>query len=271
VFENFHVLEGKRVLVVGGGGKGNGYAISQGVVAAGGSAAIVDVQLGRAVEAAEAAAAAGGFAKGFVADVRKVEDIVRVVAEAVEALGGIDVLITNVGGYTLFTPWIPLDQTSDEAWDLIIDVNLRYVFRCVRRVIEVFQIQGGGGTIVSIGSISGSVSSPNSAAYGAAKAGLVNLAKTVSVEYARQGIRMNVVSCGVIATEAQEEVYPGEGGIGDRVPMGRPGRPEEIAAAVVFLASPLASYIAGQNLTVDGALTARFPLPLPNTESFVAG
>jgi 3-oxoacyl-[acyl-carrier protein] reductase len=192
------------------------------------------------------------------------------VSEAVAILGGIDVLITVVGGYTLFTPWVHLHQTTDDDWDLITDVNLRYVFGCVRRVLSVFLAQGSGGTIVSIGSISGSVSSPNSAAYGAAKAGLVNLAKTVSVEYGRAGIRMNVVSCGVIATEAQEVVDPGAVAMGERVPMGRLGRPEEVAAAAVFLASPSSAYIGGQNLTVDGALTARFPLPLPNTEPSAA-
>jgi 3-oxoacyl-[acyl-carrier protein] reductase len=270
MFENFRVLDGMRVLVVGGGGVGNGRAITAGVGAAGASVAVVDLDGERAEESAEDVKSAGGTALALVGDVRSSEDIDRFVAQAAEGLGGIDVLITVVGGYTLFTPWIHLDETSDEAWDLIIDVNLRYVFRCVRQVVRVFKQQASGGSIVSVGSISGSVSSPNSGAYGAAKAGLVNLAKTVSVEYARDGIRMNVVSCGVIATEAQESVYPGASSLRDRVPMGRPGRPEEIAAAVVFMASPLSSYVGGQNLTVDGALTARFPLLLPNTEPYAA-
>lgn len=271
MFENFRILEGMRVLVVGGGGMGNGRAITTGVGAAGASVAVVDLDGDRASEAAEDVRSGGGTAMALTGDVRSSEDIDRFVSQTVERLGGIDALVTVVGGYTLFTPWIHLDETSDDAWDLIIDVNLRYVFRCIRRVVGVFKQQTSGGSIVSVGSISGSVSSPNSGAYGAAKAGLVNLAKTVSVEFARQGIRMNVVSCGVIATEAQEAVYPGGLSLGERIPMGRPGRPEEIAAAVVFMASPLSSYIGGQNLTVDGALTARFPLPLPNTEPYMAG
>ena len=101
------------------------------------------------------------------------------------------------------------------------------------------------------------MSSPYGAAYGAAKAGLVIWSKSVSVEYGHAGIRMNVVSCGVIATEAQQVDYPG-GGASPSASLGRPGKPEEVAAAVVFLASPYASYISGQNLTADGSLTSRF-------------
>jgi NAD(P)-dependent dehydrogenase (short-subunit alcohol dehydrogenase family) len=82
---------------------------------------------------------------------------------------------------------------------------------------------------------------------------------------------MNVVSCGVIATEAQRLNYPGGGGLAERIPAGRPGDPAEIAAAVVFLASPYASYISGQNLTADGSLTSRFPLPLPGIAANIAG
>jgi NAD(P)-dependent dehydrogenase (short-subunit alcohol dehydrogenase family) len=82
---------------------------------------------------------------------------------------------------------------------------------------------------------------------------------------------MNVVSCGVISTEAQRANFPNEGGIPQRVPAGRVGRPEEIASAVVFLASPSASYVRGQNLVIDGSLTSRFPLPLPGVPANVAG
>jgi 3-oxoacyl-[acyl-carrier protein] reductase len=151
------------------------------------------------------------------------------------------------------------------------DLNLTYVMRFAREVISVFLERGTGGSIVSIGSISGNVASPYAVAYGAAKAGLVNLAKSVSVEYGAQGIRMNVVSCGVIATEAQQANFPNGSGLAERIPAGRPGRPDEIAAAVVFLASPYASYVSGQNLTADGSLTSRFPLPLPNIPPYVAG
>jgi len=265
------LLEGRRVLVVGGGGQGNGRGITRGVGAAGARVAVVDLNPDRAQEAAQDVKDAGGDALPLVGDVRVPAEADRLTADAVGWLGGLDSLVTVVGGYSLFTPWTPLADVTDDQWSLIMDLNLHYVFRFARAAVRVFLDQGTGGSIVSIGSISGNVSSPYGAAYGAAKAGLVNLAKSVSVEYGHAGVRMNVVSCGVIATEAQQANFPGGGGIAQRVPAGRPGKPEEIAAAVVFLASPYASYISGQNLTADGSLTARFPLPLPGIAPNVAG
>jgi 3-oxoacyl-[acyl-carrier protein] reductase len=264
-------LEGSRVMVVGGGGVGNGRGISLGVAAAGARVAVVDIDIERARGVAGTIGATGGEAHALGCDVRVPEDIDRVIAEAVDALGGLDSLVTVVGGYSLFAPWTPLAEVTDEQWDLIVDLNLTYVFRFVRAAVTVFGAQGTGGSIVSIGSISGSVSSPYAAAYGAAKAGLASLAKSVSVEYGQRGIRMNVVSCGVIATEAQRANFPNLGGIAERVPAGRVGLPDEIASAVVFLASPAASYVSGQNLTVDGSLTSRFPLPLPDVPPNAAG
>jgi 3-oxoacyl-[acyl-carrier protein] reductase len=123
----------------------------------------------------------------------------------------------------------------------------------------------------NIGSISGNVASPYATAYGAAKAGLANFAKSVSVEYGQKSIRMNLVSCGVIATEAQQANFPDPTVFTSRIPAARTGQPEEIANAVVFLASPYSSYISGQNLTADGSLTSRFPLPVPNAPVNVAG
>ena len=265
------LLEGSRVIVVGGGGMGNGRAIGKGVAEAGARVALIDINPERVEEAVAAITADGGKAIGLVGDVRIQADVERMVTEAVGWLGGLDSVVTVVGGYSLFTKWTPLAEVTDEQWNLIVDLNLTYVMRFVREAVKVYLDQGTGGSIVSIGSISGNVASPYGAAYGVAKAGLANLAKSVSVEYGDRGIRMNVVSCGVIATEAQQANFPNGGGLAERIPAGRPGRPEEIAAAVVFLASPYASYISGQNLTADGSLTSRFPLPLPNIPPNVAG
>jgi 3-oxoacyl-[acyl-carrier protein] reductase len=265
------LLDGCRVIVVGGGGIGNGRGIARGVAAAGAQVAVVDINPDRARESAGEINASGGNALPLVGDVRSASEVDRLMSEAVAWLGGLDSVVTVVGGYSLFTQWTPLAEVSDDQWNLIMDLNLTYVFRFAREALKVFIRQGSGGSIVSIGSISGNLSSPYAAAYGAAKAALVNLAKSVSVEYGHQGIRMNVVSCGVIATEAQQANFPNGGGLAERIPAGRPGKPEEIAAAVVFLASPFASYISGQNLTADGSLTSRFPLPLPGIASNVAG
>jgi 3-oxoacyl-[acyl-carrier protein] reductase len=265
------LLQGSRVLVVGGGGVGNGRGIAFGVAAVGARVAVADLDVDRAREVARKITERGGEAHPLRCDVLVPEDVERVTAEAVNALGGLDSVVTVVGGYSLFAPWTPVAEVTDDQWNLIMDLNLTYVFRFVRAAVKVFDGQGTGASIVAVGSISGSVSSPYAPAYGAAKAGLANLAKSVSVECAARGIRMNVVSCGVIATEAQRANFPDEGGIPERVPAGRVGRPEEIASAVAFLASPSASYISGQNLVVDGSLTNRFPLPLPDVPPNVAG
>jgi 3-oxoacyl-[acyl-carrier protein] reductase len=138
------------------------------------------------------------------------------------------------------------------------DLNLRYVARAVRAGLRVFLAQGRGGTIVSVGSITGYAGSPMQAAYGAAKAGLASLARSVAAEYSREGIRMNLVSCGPIATPVARAAQTGTA---EWIPMGRPGEPREVADAAVFLASPLSSYVAGQSLVIDGGATAVGPFP----------
>src|SRR4051794_23741495 len=163
------------------------------------------------------------------------------------------------GGQLAFVPAAPLHETADEDWDLMFDLNLRYVARAVRSVLRVFLAQGRGGTIVSVGSITGSAGSPMQAAYGAAKAGLASLARSVAAEYSREGIRMNLVTCGPIATPVAAAA--GQAGAAEWIPMGRPGESREVAEAAVFLASPLSSYLTGQSLVLDGGATAVGPFP----------
>jgi 3-oxoacyl-[acyl-carrier protein] reductase len=264
-------MEGMRVLVIGGAGVANGGAISRSLAVAGASVVIADVDLARAEALAKDLAETGRVATALPVDVRSAGSVDGAVGQAVERLGGLDGLVTVVGGHTLFAPWLPLHETSDEQWDLVYDVNLRYVVRAVRAAIRRFLVQGTGGSIVCIGSISGERSSPYAAAYGAAKAGLENLARSVAVEYGRSGIRMNVVACGVIATDAARVVFAERPEFTDCLPMGRPGDPDEVAALVTFLASPAASYVSGQAVTVDGAMLCRFPLPLPDVPPWTAG
>jgi 3-oxoacyl-[acyl-carrier protein] reductase len=270
-------LEGKRALVIGGAGPGNGGASSRALAAAGASVAVADVDETKAkaladelAELSGAGATAGKFV-GLAVDVRDPSALDRVVADAVTALGGLDVLVTVVGGHTLFAPWVRVDETADDDWDLILDMNLRYVFRVVRAALRVFLTQGTGGTIVSVGSIAGAVSSPYSAAYGAAKAGLMSFTKSVSLEYARDDIRMNLIAIGVVVSDAARAVNSGVLGMAESIPIGRLGQPDEVASAVAFLASPASSYITGQELTIDGGLTNRFPLRVPNAPPHTAG
>jgi 3-oxoacyl-[acyl-carrier protein] reductase len=253
------VLEGKRSLVVGGGGGGIGRAITRAFASAGSAVAVVDVNPQRAEEAVAEAIAAGVRAVALAADVRSTPAIERFVDDAVRELGGLDVLVTVVGGQLAFVPAARVHEITDEDWDLMFDLNLRYVARAARAAIRVFLEQGTGGTIVSVGSITGIAGSPEQAAYGAAKAGLASLARSVAAEYSREGIRMNVVSCGPVATPvaaaAQADTELGW------IPMRRAASSEEVAEAVVFLASPRSSYVSGQSLVLDGGATAVGPFP----------
>jgi 3-oxoacyl-[acyl-carrier protein] reductase len=251
-------LSGKSALVIGGGGGGIGRAITRALAAAGSAVAVADVDRERADEASAEVAAAGVRSVGLTGDVRSREDVEGFVTRAAHELGGLDVLVTVVGGQLAFVPATPLHETSDEDWDLMFDLNLRYVARAVRAALGLFLAQGRGGTIVSVGSIAGHAGSPMQAAYGAAKAGLASLARSVAAEYSRDGIRMNLVTCGPVATPVARAA---QGGTADWIPMGRPGESNEVADAAVFLASPLSSYITGQSLVIDGGATAVGPFP----------
>jgi 3-oxoacyl-[acyl-carrier protein] reductase len=255
------VMAGRNALVIGGGGGGIGRAITRRLAETGAAVAVADIDAARTDEATAELRASGARAVGLAGDVRSGEVVEGFVADADRGLGGLDVLVTVVGGQAAFAPFVPLHEVTDEDWDLMFDVNLRYVARAVRAVLRAFLARGRGGTIVSVGSITGSMGSPRQAAYGAAKAGLASLARTVGAEYAEHGIRMNVVECGAIITPVSRAA--GNTDESDDVPMGRLGRPEEVADAAVFLASPLSSYITGQSLVLDGGVGVRGPFTTP--------
>jgi 3-oxoacyl-[acyl-carrier protein] reductase len=255
------VLDGQRALVIGGGGGGIGRAITRAFAGAGSALAVADIDRQRADEAAAEASAVGVEALALVGDVRARAEVDRIVGDAARELGALDILVTVVGGQLAFVPAARIHEVSDEDWGLMFEVNLHYVARTVRTTLGVFLEQGTGGTIVSVGSIAASAGSPMQAAYGAAKAGLASLARSVAAEYGGDGIRMNVVSCGPVATPVAEAAQA-QADL-DWIPMGRAGSTREVADAVVFLASPLSSYISGQSLTVDGGATAVGPFPRP--------
>lgn len=257
--ESPKVLSGRNALVIGGGGGGIGRAITRGLAAAGSDVAVADIDQDRADEAAIEVAAAGTRSVSLAGDVRSRDQVEGFVTRAARELGGLDVLVTVVGGQLSFAPPAPLHETTDDDWDLMFDLNLRYVARAVRAALRVFLTQGRGGSIVSVGSITGCAGSPMQAAYGAAKAGLASLARSVAAEYSRDGIRMNLVTCGPIATPVAHAAQTTTAGW---IPMGRPGEPREVADAAVFLASPLSSFVTGQSLVIDGGATAVGPFPL---------
>jgi NAD(P)-dependent dehydrogenase (short-subunit alcohol dehydrogenase family) len=184
-----------------------------------------------------------------MADVREPEQARALVASALERFGRLDVLVNNAGG----SPPVPAAEASAHFVSSVVSLNLLAPFYCAQAANAVFQ-QGDGGSIVNIGSVSGVRPSPGTAAYGAAKAGLINLTSTLAVEWAPK-VRVNCISAGLLDTGAGPEHYGGPEGmarVAASVPMGRMGVPNDVASACIFLASPLAGYISGANLVVHG-------------------
>lgn len=250
-------LDGMNALIVGGGGEGIGRAISRAFASAGAAVAVADIDAGRARDAADELAGSGARALPLAGDVRSRSALDDLVGATVAEFGRLDTLVTVVGGQLAFVPAVRLHEMSDDDWELAYEMNLGYVARAARAAIRAFLMQGQAGSIVSIGSVTGVMAAPMQASYGAAKAGLVSLAKTVAAEYAGEGIRMNVVSCGAIATAVANSEQPADDV--PEIPLRRLGVPDDAAAAAVYLASPLSSYVTGQSLVVDGGVTVRGP------------
>jgi len=254
------LLAGK-VAVVAGGGRGIGEATSRILAAAGAAIAVVDVEADRAEAVAAALRAGGAMAIPVVADLRDEADCQGAIDTSAEELGGIDVLANVAGGMFQQAEWRHLEHWTTAEWDAVTHLNLRYVFWLCRATIPHMKARGGG-SIVSVTSISGVFGSPNHSAYGAAKAGLIQLTKTLALEYGRSGIRVNAVSPGAIATPATQITMSAErqATLARTTPLQRPGAPEDIARAILFFASPMAAYVTGQMLLVDGGVGSKFPL-----------
>jgi NAD(P)-dependent dehydrogenase (short-subunit alcohol dehydrogenase family) len=185
-----------------------------------------------------------------VADVRDAEQVDTLVSATVERFGRLDVLVNNAGG----SPPADAATASPRFSTAIITLNLLGPLFCAQRANAVMQEQEDGGAIVNIASVSGMRPSPGTAAYGAAKAGLINLTQTLAVEWAPK-VRVNAVTAGMIRTEQAHLFYGDETGIAQvaaTVPLGRLGEPSDVGDACVFLSSPLARYVSGANLVVHG-------------------
>ena len=259
------LMGGLRALVIGGGGAGIGAAISAGIAAAGADVAVADIDADRAEAAADSAAKYGHKAVPVVADIRDPDSIEAMVTTASEALGGLDVVVTVVGGLMAFgVRFNRLAEVADDDWDFVFDVNLKYVYRVLKATLAVMLEQGTGGAIVSIGSDAGTAGhgSPNMAAYGAAKSGLAHLVMTIAAEYGPYGIRMNMVSPGPTETGATAALSAEHiAGMNAAIPLRRRGKPQDIANAVVFFASPMSRQVTGQVLGVDGGVSVSSPMP----------
>lgn len=250
------MMQGKRVLVLGGGGAGIGRAIVRRLGAAGACVVIADLDHDRAREAAAELVEGGAAAWPVWGDVRSAAKLRAMIGSAVDLLGGLDGLVTVVGGQVAFVPAVKLHEMADQDWDTVYEVNLRYVARAVRQVLPIFMHQGGGGAIVSVGSVTGFMAAPLQAGYGVAKAGLLSLARTVAAEYAADGIRMNVIAGGAISTGVANTTAEQST---DEIPMGRYGTSGEIAEAALYLLSDAATYVTGQQIVIDGGVSVRGP------------
>lgn len=250
-------LSGVRALLLGGGGAGIGRGVSEAFGREGAFVAVADIDPVRAEDTATTIRQHGGQALALSGDVRDAVRLQAIVQEAVDGLGGLDALVTVVGGQVAFVPSVKLHEMADDDWDTMYELNLRYVSRAVRQVLGIFLAQGTGGSIVSIGSVTGVMAAPHQGAYGVMKAGLLSLARTVAAEYAADGIRMNVVAAGAVATAVANTGASPDWV--EEIPMGRYGAISDVAHAAVYLASKEAGYVTGQGIVVDGGVSVRGP------------
>lgn len=238
------------VAVVTGSGRGIGRGIAIGLAEAG---ADVVVTARRAADVEEVAGQVRARGRRAVAMPGDIHDFAEVLAQAaIDHLGRLDIWVNNVGG-SEEKKIQPLVETSDAIWRAQLELNLTTAFQGAKAAAA---RMGGGGAIVNVASGAGMTAAPNTGPYGAAKAGMINLTKTLAQELAPRRIRVNAISPGMVPTDAFHDVLH----ITDdelpafaaKVPLGRLGTPEDMAAAVVYLASPAASWVTGQNLLISG-------------------
>ena len=240
-------LGGRNALVTGST-RGIGRAIAQTLAECGARVAVV----GRDIERAKAVALeVGRGAEGFAADVADSASVVKLVADVETAFGGIDILVNNAG----LTRDNLMMRIKDEDWDAVLDANLRGAFVAIRAATR-GMMKRRWGRVINITSVVGITGNKGQANYAASKAGLIGLTKSVAKELGSRNILANAIAPGFIETDMTAAMTPeARAAMSGQIPLERLGSPADIAGAVAFLASDLASYVTGQVLVVDGGMT----------------
>lgn len=239
-----------KVAIVTGGTRGIGLAIAKELVAAGAQVALFGVNPQRGEEAAQLLSKEGGKAQFYAVDVADSQKVDEAVQKVSNELGPVDILVNNAG----ITRDGLLMKMKDEDWTAVIDTNLKSVYNTCKSVVRPM-MKARAGKIINITSVVGLMGNPGQTNYAASKAGMIGFTKSLAKELASRGIAVNCIAPGFIQTdmtdglnETQKEMLL------KSIPMGRLGQPEDIAKAVLFLATTQSDYITGQVLTVDGGM-----------------
>lgn len=239
-------------VLVSGAGQGIGAAVARRFAAEGARVLVTDRDPSRAAEIADGIVKAGGVAVSQACDVVDASSVEAAVSTAVDSFGGLDVLVNNAASCHPDPP--RFEEVKDGPWYEDFEVTLHGAYRCVRACLPYLAAAADGrGAVVSIGSVNAERHFGNHA-YSAAKGALGSLTRTLAVECAPRGVRVNLVEPGTVRTHAWDDRPGALGRVAAHYPLGRVGEPDDIAAAVAFLASADASWITGVSLPVDGGL-----------------
>jgi len=239
-----------RVALVTGGGSGIGQGIARGFAREGASVAVADIDLDRAQATVESLKAEGRSLAVRV-DVANSESVAAMTARTVDKLGRLDILVANAG----IASRAPAIELAEAEWDRVLSTNLKGVFLCAQSAARAMIASKAGGVIVNMSSVAAAVPTYETAHYGASKAGIAQLTKSLAVGLAKHNIRVNAVQPGTVLSPMNERALADPKVMAERValiPLGRVGRIEDVVAAALFLASDDASYITGVSLPVDG-------------------